>query len=305
MRDLAPHRSVPLGVAGLVFAVLLSVGCFNRESAPRALNPTSTAAPLILPTTTTEVIDPSPPPAGSVPLREAPAVPVVSPTPGRGVDSVIQPGVVVTIVLGERAAIADTGWTIRFDQVLEDSRCPVDAQCIWAGQVTARLLGEHTDGRVAALTLTLGPGDRGSGLLGDLSIDAQGIDPPRYAGTPPPADYAIHLRAIVVAMSPAAISGIRGQITVGPMCPVVRTDQSCPDRPYRARLVVRDAAGLVFARAESTQAGAYMIPLPPGSYEIEPHALPTSPLPHASPQRFEVRASAWTTVDIAFDSGIR
>ncbi len=291
---------------GLAAAVLLAAGCVNTQPpAPPAPDPASTASPLVLPTTTTEVSEPSPTPAGSVPLREAPAVPAITPTPGRGVDSVIQPGVVVTIGLGERAAIADTGWSIQFAQVLEDSRCPVDAQCIWAGQVTVRLLGEHTDGRVAALTLALGPGDRGSGLLGDLSIDAQGIDPPRYAGTPLPSDYAVHLRVVVSSAAPAALSGVRGQVTLGPMCPVVRADQPCPDQPYRAALVVWDSSGLVFARAESTEAGAYMVPLPPGRYEIGPYSPSPARLPHAGTRKFDVHASTWTTVDIALDSGIR
>ncbi len=35
---------------------------------------------------------------------------------------------------GDEVALSDTDW-LRLAQVLEDSRCPVNAQCLWAGRV--------------------------------------------------------------------------------------------------------------------------------------------------------------------------
>jgi serpin B len=60
---------------------------------------------------------------------------------------------------------------VRFVNVTEDSRCPTDVQCIWAGQVSILVeLSRISDGQIVGeLTLTKGPGD--SGTLASKSID--------------------------------------------------------------------------------------------------------------------------------------
>ena len=47
------------------------------------------------------------------------------------------------------------GATVTPIEVLEDSRCPVDAQCIWAGQLRIRAMVER-DGRERELEITSG-----------------------------------------------------------------------------------------------------------------------------------------------------
>ncbi len=47
------------------------------------------------------------------------------------------------------------GATITPLEVLEDSRCPIDAQCVWAGQIRIRALVER-DGREREIELTGG-----------------------------------------------------------------------------------------------------------------------------------------------------
>jgi hypothetical protein len=44
-----------------------------------------------------------------------------------------------TIALGERAAVQSTGLRITFAHVLEDSRCPPWAYCVWAGNAKVTL----------------------------------------------------------------------------------------------------------------------------------------------------------------------
>jgi hypothetical protein len=41
------------------------------------------------------------------------------------------------IGVGQSVSVADAGFALGFDEVVEDSRCPADAICVWAG--TARL----------------------------------------------------------------------------------------------------------------------------------------------------------------------
>ena len=293
-----------LGIAALTS--LLLGACFGDVPAPDALSE-ATPAPTALATSTVALLQEEPPvPPGSVPLLETAAVPTSTAmaTPERGADASIGRDQMVAIRLGARIEVEGTGWMIRFAQVVEDSRCPVDAQCIWAGQVIVRLLGEHSDGRVAALTLTLRAGDRGAGLLGDLPLEAVSIEPLRHAGTPPPAEYTLNLR--VGTPPPAlAISGVRGRVTIGPMCPVMRLDQPCPDRPYAASLVVRDSAGRLVAPVESDAEGLFALPLPEGRYVIGPASGSAVRLPSAAPQEFRVEGGRWTTLEISFDSGIR
>jgi hypothetical protein len=101
-------------------------------------------------------------------------------------------------------------------------------------------------------------------------------------------------------------SGVEGRVTVGPMCPVVREGETCPDRPLAADLVVRSADGAtVVARATSGADGLYRIPLAPGRYRLIPRNPDGVPLPSAQPVEFTVVEGAFTLLDVAFDSGIR
>jgi hypothetical protein len=45
----------------------------------------------------------------------------------------------VTLARGDSAAVADKDLTVQFLEVTEDSRCPLDATCVWAGEVKVRL----------------------------------------------------------------------------------------------------------------------------------------------------------------------
>ena len=288
-----------LGCAAIA-GLLLGAG-FEGDAPLDVPDATSTPPPAV--TASTTPVLPRPTPEGS---PTSTPTSTATPTPTQRADAVVQPGAVVALRLGDRVTVAGVGWSVAFREVIEDSRCPVDVQCIWAGQVVVRLVGEHSDGRVAALTLTMPAGGLGSGLLGDLRVEAQGIEPVRRAGTPAPAVYVLSLRiGVSQAPSPSALSGVRGRVTIGPMCPVMRADDHCPDRPYRATLVVRGVTGGEVARVESSDDGAYALPLPTGAYVMEPQSLSAARLPWAGPQPFEVRASTWTVLDIAFDSGIR
>jgi hypothetical protein len=43
------------------------------------------------------------------------------------------------LAAGQEAQIRDTPVTVRFISVNQDSRCPSDVQCVWAGDATVRL----------------------------------------------------------------------------------------------------------------------------------------------------------------------
>ena len=94
---------------------------------------------------------------------------------------VAQPGVEFSLPLGKTAAINASGARITFKQVSEDSRCPVDVQCVWAGdakiELTISSSGAPDDAKVISLT----PPNNET-TSGDLRIRFTGLAPvPRQA----------------------------------------------------------------------------------------------------------------------------
>ncbi|MFT5144428.1 MAG: hypothetical protein ACI80V_003165 [Rhodothermales bacterium] len=79
------------------------------------------------------------------------------------------------------------GQTISFDGVSEDSRCPHDADCIWAGRAVIDLtLGSGIDTRTISLTQgDLVEGDSDSASLFGVTVTLVDVSPyPAEAGTP-------------------------------------------------------------------------------------------------------------------------
>jgi len=44
-----------------------------------------------------------------------------------------------TLAVGEAAEVGDGGLSVGFEEILEDSRCPMDAYCFWEGNAEAAL----------------------------------------------------------------------------------------------------------------------------------------------------------------------
>jgi len=107
-------------------------------------------------------------------------------------------------------------------------------------------------------------------------------------------------------MNTFADSGIEGTVTIGPQCPVERADSPCPDRPLAAEIrFVERVSGRVVTTARSGSDGRFRVSLPPGAYTLEPVSPSSSGIPFGKPVEATVRAHAYTTVDVSFDSGIR
>jgi hypothetical protein len=101
-----------------------------------------------------------------------------------------------------------------------------------------------------------------------------------------------------------ATSGITGLVLIGPMCPVMRAGEPCPDRPFAATLLIRDSQGFELCTVASGDDGRFQVALPPGSYEVVPLAG-ASGLPFAAAQWVTVAPGQYTAVTVAYDSGIR
>ena len=98
-------------------------------------------------------------------------------------------------------------------------------------------------------------------------------------------------------------SGIEGYAHIGPMCPVAREGEECPDAPYQAAFSVFDASGREVSTFESDEEGYFKVDLAPGTYTVQ--AEPTRGITHAEPQEVIIEEGGYTSVEMLFDSGIR
>ena len=119
-----------------------------------------------------------------------------------------------------------------------------------------------------------------------------------------PLDYSI---VVVVERADLASTGggVRGVVTIGPICPVQREGFWCPDRPFGAELAIRAAGGDEVERIGSGDDGWYELALEPGSYVLDPLTPSGSPFPIGQAVDFTVSTDSWTDLDISYDSGIR
>ena len=102
-------------------------------------------------------------------------------------------------------------------------------------------------------------------------------------------------------------TGIRGKALAGPICPVERVppDPACAPRPVAgAVIVVRDASGADVDRTLTGADGTYFSAVAPGAYVVEPQPV-EGLLGTPGPQNVVVREGIPSTVDLAYDTGIR
>lgn len=97
-------------------------------------------------------------------------------------------------------------------------------------------------------------------------------------------------------------SGIEGEVSAGPTCPVEQPGMDCAPRPVTdATVRAVDNAGREAATATTDDAGEYGMRLDPGSYVVSA----TSPTVFGCDDEQVTIAGGYTKVDISCDTGIR
>jgi hypothetical protein len=101
--------------------------------------------------------------------------------------------------------------------------------------------------------------------------------------------------------------GIEGKVVIGPMCPVERIDQPCPDKPLEAYIEIQGPDDQDDKRRiRSGKDGRFRIDLAPGKYKLTPISPnPGAPPRAPGPQSVTVESGKYTQVTIKYDSGIR
>jgi len=102
---------------------------------------------------------------------------------------------------------------------------------------------------------------------------------------------------------PVPSSGVRGNVVLGPTCPVEIAGSPCPDRPWQGKVQAFTLTGASAGEVSTDAQGAFELPLDPGMYDLTPYT-PDSP-PTARAQRITVPPGAFLTVTLQVDSGIR
>lgn len=106
---------------------------------------------------------------------------------------VAEPGVAFDLPIGKTAALNGNGVRITFKQVREDSRCPVDVQCVWAGDAKIELTISRTGTPDDAKILSQNAPNNET-TSGDLRIRFVGLAPvPRQADAGTPRAYVAQL----------------------------------------------------------------------------------------------------------------
>jgi hypothetical protein len=98
-------------------------------------------------------------------------------------------------------------------------------------------------------------------------------------------------------------TGVAGVALVGPMCPVIREDSPCPDRPWQGTVVARTPSGAEIAHVDTDAEGRFALDLPPGDYVVV--SLTTGILPAPASVEVTVVAGEVAEVELLLDSGIR
>ena len=98
---------------------------------------------------------------------------------------------------------------------------------------------------------------------------------------------------------------LKGKVTLGPITPVEAVGGPPNNRPYAATVDVETPEGDVVKTVESGDDGTFSVRLAAGTYRLVPRAPEDRPFPLAAPLDATVVAGKTTTVEIAYDSGIR
>ena len=93
-----------------------------------------------------------------------------------------------TLRPGESATIESTDLVVSFEKVAEDSRCPADAVCVWAGDAVVVL-------KVGEASLELRSTSAPESVVGTYRVRLERVEPYVYSGRPiPPEAYRAVLR---------------------------------------------------------------------------------------------------------------
>ena len=102
---------------------------------------------------------------------------------------VVEPGIAFTLAPGQTATVRRADARVTFREVREDSRCPVDVQCVWAGDAKVEVTIARTGAPTETKTLSITPPEN-EVQTGNMKLRFVGLTPvPRQADGDVPRNY--------------------------------------------------------------------------------------------------------------------
>jgi hypothetical protein len=107
-------------------------------------------------------------------------------------------GAVASLPLGGTVRVEGTDVHVTFERVVQDSRCPRNVTCVWAGEATVELRFRAADGSERLITLVIPGGHAAVQVPGGTLVETVGLSgPPEFVapgeGLRLP-DYVLRLR---------------------------------------------------------------------------------------------------------------
>jgi hypothetical protein len=94
----------------------------------------------------------------------------------------VKAGEEFTLALGESVGIEQKGVLLSFDKVIDDSRCPMNARCIWEGNARIEIRARGSAG--ARYQLNTSTRFNTSAKITDFVLELRRLEPDRLAGAP-------------------------------------------------------------------------------------------------------------------------
>lgn len=102
-----------------------------------------------------------------------------------------------TLRAAESVRITGTDLLVTFDSVTEDSRCPTNVNCVWAGNAVVRLTPRVADATRGALELHTTTVDKREAPVDGYRVQLTRLTPNRTEGTPLTQDQYIATLTVV------------------------------------------------------------------------------------------------------------
>ncbi len=187
-------------------------------------------------------------------------------------------------------------------EVVSDSRCPSDVQCVWAGEISVKVLLEKGSVRSE---VTLKPQvpfvfEKNKILLTAVTPENNSKEPLTKA------DY--RFTFLVTPLTVDTTGSISGHVTMSPICPVERIprEPQCEPKPYSTSIHIREEGKQKIVKTiQSESSGAFSTNLSPGLYELEAVTANGAILPKCTKMIVLVKPAENSIINISCDTGIR
>lgn len=207
----------------------------------------------------------------------------------------------VVLSVGQTGKVGDLGITV--NTLVGDSRCPVDVQCIWAGEFKVNVTLVTAS---KSETRDISSGEAPYSFDGHTISIANVIPAPKSTAKIATNEYRITFHVAVDSKkNSTSIGTVTGTVTLSPTCPVERMppEPQCAPKPYQTTIEIFTTDGTELVKTVQTAAdGRFSVTLPLGEYSFQ--AGKGKVMPSCSPVEVRVETVS-STIDIFCDSGIR